>query len=51
MRGIRGGFLGDTKPRCFSSGLLGGVANRVSLETFLSLFSDGELREGAISLR
>ena len=46
VRGIRCGFLGDAKPRGFGSGLLGGVANRVSLETFLGLFSDGELREG-----
>jgi hypothetical protein len=45
VRGIRGGFLGDTKPRGFGSGLRGGVANRVSLETFLGLFSDGELRD------
>jgi hypothetical protein len=43
VRGIRGSFLGETKPRGFGSGLLGGVENRVSLNTFPSLFSDGEL--------
>jgi hypothetical protein len=40
---MRGSFFGDTKDFGFSSGLLGGVVKWVVFDTFLGLFSDGEL--------
>lgn len=41
--GIRGTFFGDNKVFGFSSGLPGGVVKCVVFDTFLGLFSDGEL--------
>lgn len=41
---MRGSFLGDIRVFGLSSGVPGGVVNRV-FETFLDLFSEGELNE------
>lgn len=40
---MRGSFFGDCNVRGLVSGLLGGVANRSSLDTVLGLVAGGEL--------
>ena len=40
---MRGSFFGDTRVFGLSFGLAGGVVKRVIFDTFLGLFSDGEL--------